>query len=381
MNLKRFSRQIVLPEIGESGQQRLSDARVLCVGIGGLGSPAALYLAAAGVGKIGLVDSDTVDMSNLQRQILFTTSEQGGPKTSLGKARLEKLNPEINIEAFNERFNAQNAERLLSGYDLIIDGSDDFETKFLINDAAYKFGIPMVYGAVNRFEGQVALFSGKQSSCYRCLYPAPPKAPIRNCAETGVLGAFVGVIGTLQATLGLQYIISGGDHKHPLYPQVGSLTLFDMSGTWNIRKLQVSKNPHCTTCQIPPNEVILRSEPEICWNVKTIESNALINLLARPHPQILLLDVRETEEWNSGHLQGAIHWPLSRIEKGDFPPKLVSVEKMIVYCKSGKRSKQAARRLSAAGIDSVYHLEGGLECGIELNRSISNLISTVRSPT
>ena len=196
MNIDRFARQIVLPEVGTRGQARLAAGRVLCLGAGGLGSPVALYLAAAGVGKIGVIDHDTIATSNLQRQILFQTADDGRAKATVAKERLEALNPDLEVIAYVEPFTHLNAETLLSSYDLIIDGSDNFQTKFLANDAACKLGLPLVYGAVSRFEGQTALFWGARGACYRCYHPAPPRAEIRNCAEAGVLGAVVGVIGS-----------------------------------------------------------------------------------------------------------------------------------------------------------------------------------------
>jgi len=365
MNSKRYARQTILSEIGVEGQLRLSKSRILCVGVGGLGSPASLYLAAAGVGTIGLIDPDRVDPSNLQRQVLFHDADQGCEKVLAAQAHLSELNPEIRIEIFNEAFTAHNATSILSNYDLVIDGSDNFETKFLVNDACYKAGIPLVYGAANRFEGQVALLHGVNGACYRCLYPTPPKAQVRNCAESGVLGSVVGTIGTLQATLALQYVISCGDTRHPLFPNLGELTLFDLMGKWNIRSLQIPKDPKCPTCSRSPSEIELQFSPQICLNIQTIDFATLTPLLdskiGSDKSQILLLDVRDEEEWIDGHISGATHWSLTQMERGEFPCISSPHKTIVTYCRSGQRSRRAAQLLIDAGFISVQSLSGGVD--------------------
>lgn len=359
MNLKKFSRQIILSEIGAEGQKRLTDARVLCIGAGGLGSPVALYLAAAGVGTLGLIDDDRVDLTNLQRQILFAAADEGRMKTDAAQGRLQALNPDTQIVTHTERFNVMNAESLLNRYDLVIDGSDNFATKFLVNDAAYRAGIPLVYGAVNRFEGQVALFQSRMSSCYRCLYRKPPATRVQNCAEAGVLGSVVGTIGTLQATLALQFLISKGDPSHPLCPETGMLTLFDFGGAWSVRSVKIERDACCPTCSVDPAEVTLTSEPESCaLSIDVIDAETLVKALKDPTQNLLLVDVRESDEWAQGHLPGAIHWPLSRIERGEYP-KRATQQTVVAYCAAGARSNQAARLLLAAGFDRVKNLSGG----------------------
>lgn len=362
MNFNRFNRQIILPEVGREGQERLKNARVLCVGVGGLGSPVSLYLVAAGVGSVGLIDPDKVDLTNLQRQILFKTSEQGGLKVDLAKKRLLELNPEVVVLTYKEPLNAKNIEQLFSQYDLVIDGTDNFQTKFLINDAAYKMGIPMIYGAVNRFEGQVALFFGKNGACYRCLYPEPPKAQVKNCAEAGVLGAVVGVAGTLQATLALEYLISQGDTQHPLCHKIGSLTLFDLKGSWNIHSLQVPKNPHCPTCSRPLQEIQLHSLPLDTCSIRTesIGADELQDILLEEQP-VYLIDVREADEWTTGHIKGAHFFPLSRLEKGELPKIPQNTWPVVVYCQSGMRSIRAIHLLAQTQkAHPVLNLSGGL---------------------
>lgn len=372
--MNRYSKQTRLVEVGSDGQEQLGKSRVLCVGVGGLGSPAALYLAAAGVGTIGLIDFDQVDESNLQRQILFKSSDQSQAKVVCAKTHLLELNPEIQIHVYQERFTEKNAENILSlngeSYDLVIDGSDNFETKFLVNDATYKKGIPWVYAAVNRFEGQVALFDAERGPCYRCLYPAPPKTWVENCAESGVLGSVVGTLGTLQATLALQFLISKERLNHPLRPKSGSLTLFDFAGPWSFTTVQIPKRMDCPTCSKNPKEVELKSAPGFCeslfidqWTPEEMKEKT-----ERPGNSIVIIDVRDLSEWRSGHMRNAIHWPLGQIENQLEQGKL-SLEcsevcsehsEIIFYCQAGIRSARAARLLKSAGIRSVGSLLGGL---------------------
>jgi rhodanese-related sulfurtransferase len=247
---------------------------------------------------------------------------------------------------------------------LSVDGTDNFAAKFLINDAAYKFQIPMVYGAVNGFEGQAALFFGKHGACYRCLYPEFPKAQIRNCAEAGVLGSVVGVIGTLQATLALEYLISQGDGSHSLCPQIGHLTLIDLKGSFGFRSVSVPKKPKCSTCSLPAEEVQLpKDSMDVCQSVNQIRPDELKSLLLGSNPKVFLLDVREKDEWEAGHLEVASHFPLSRIENGELPTLPVDVEKIIVYCQSGIRSARATSILNQAMEEAhtpIYNLIGGL---------------------
>lgn len=361
MDSTRYSRQTNLPEIGQPGQSRLTNARVLCVGVGGLGCPSSLYLAAAGVGTLGLIDPDRVDFTNLQRQILFQDSDQGIEKVLAAKYRLGALNPQIKITTYAEALTAQNALSIFSNYDVIIDGSDNFDTKFLINDSAYKADLPWVYGSVNRFEGQVALLHGRSGPCYRCLFPTEPQAKIRNCAENGVLGSIVGTIGTLQATLALQILISQRNPQHSLFPKAGELTLFDLLGRWQISTVQISKNPACPTCSRPAESIELQSKTMECANVMSISPKTLAEILTAPPPQLVLLDVRETSEWDEGHIKGALHWPLDRLENGQLPIQKSEGKQIIIYCKSGARSARAAQIFLAAGVNNIHSLTGGFD--------------------
>lgn len=360
MDDARYSRQTVLPEISSEGQTRLSEARVLCVGVGGLGSPAALYLAAAGVGTLGLIDPDHIDLTNLQRQILFSTSDQNLPKVQAGRKRLIDLNPQVIVNTYEHALRVDNAESIFKEYDLVIDGSDNFETRFIVNDAAYKRRIPWIYGAVDRFEGQTAIFCSDHSSCYRCLYPTLPKAEIRNCAEAGVLGSVVGTIGTLQATLAAQFLISGGDPHHPLFPTPGELTLLEFRGKWRISSLQITKNPDCDVCSVSPEKVDLLLSLNGKHDDDAITAQTLLSVLTASQQLLLVLDVREISEWSLGHIPNARHWPWSRVEKGILPLEAKITDTIVIYCASGIRSKRAVQLLIDRGFKSVRNLTGGL---------------------
>ncbi len=361
MNSNRYVRQITLPPIGEAGQARLNQGSVLFVGAGGLSSPAALYLAAAGVGRLGLLDDDVVSLSNLHRQILYATADEGSPKARAALQRLSALNPDIQIEAISERFTPQNAEKMLLQYDLIIDGSDNFPTKFLLNDAALKFGKPWVYGAVNGLEGQTALFLPDSGPCYRCLHPRVPTARIQNCAEAGVLGSVVGTIGTLQATLALQYILAGSSPEHPLRPESGVLSILDFTGAWRFETFKIPPRADCVSCSIPHSEILLPTATHECAiPSREISAPELAQLQQETGTTLCILDVRESEEWESGHLEGALWWPLGRLEAGEFPTFPSNIQKLVVYCRSGMRSAKAAQLLQARAPLPPLNLSGGL---------------------
>ena len=353
MNLDRYSRQTILDEIGSIGQSKLKKSRVLCVGIGGLGSPTSLYLAAAGVGTIGIIDPDRVDESNLQRQVLYKTNDVGTEKVIAAKNHLNELNPEIKIIEYFEDFNALNAVEILSQYDLVVDGTDHFDTKFLINDAAFKVNIPVIYGAINGFQGEVALFDGNNGACYRCFHPTLPKANIKNCAESGIIGSIAGVIGSLQATLCIQYIVSHQELNHPLKPIIGELNMIDLLGKWTFNQFKINKQSQCKTCSLQSSEVKLESNSIVCNVVPTIDMIRIQELIKDDSKNTLVIDVREQNEWEEWHLEQAIHWPLDQFEKGLFPQKLDQTKNVIVYCKSGTRSKKAVQILNHAGIKNA----------------------------
>lgn len=352
----RYSRQTNLLEVGDIGQEKLLRSSVLCIGAGGLGSPALLYLAAAGVGRIGIIDFDRVDESNLQRQILFSTSTVGQPKATEARRKLTALNPTIQIDAFDEELNAESAARLFPLYDVILDGTDNFETKFLINDAAIKYGKPFIYGAIQGFDGQASVLGYKGGPCYRCLYPQKPKAQIMNCAEAGVIGAVAGLVGVTQALQAIQIIV---DHKS-FHPLSGKMLMID-TRTMETRILNIPKNPECPSCGHKTNKdnIILQYASPVCSFTAEISVTDLQSRHAH-----LLIDVREQDEWDNGHINGAILWPLSRIASGDIPEEMRD-EEVIVYCQRGARSIQAATILKEYGFTDVTSLSGGYIAWLE----------------
>jgi len=357
----RYQRQTALKHWGPEGQMRLKNARVLCVGMGGLGSPASLYLAAAGVGKLGLVDGDSVDRSNLQRQVLYTEADVGQSKVEAAAVRLRALNSVITIEIHAEHLNAQNAISIAQGYDIILDGTDQFSTKFLINDLCHQLTKPWVYGSVNQFEGQVGLFHSSESACYRCLVPQPPQTPIQNCAQAGVLGPAVGVTGTVQATLALNWLVSGGGPHHPLYPRPAQLQVLEFAGHFQSRTVRIQKNPSCPTCSRHPASLKLQDAMTVC---QAPRSAALISpkefaSLRTGSTQYVLIDVREADEFESGRIEGALHWPLSRIESGQLPAADSEDATWIFYCHSGLRSQRAAEKAHLLGVQDARSLQGG----------------------
>lgn len=345
----RYSRQIILPEFGETGQEKLGSANVFVVGAGGLGCPLLLYLAAAGVGTIGIIDDDNVDISNLQRQILFDIKDAGRLKVKAAKAHLEILNPDISITCFAERLDASNALEIMGGYDVIVDGTDNFATKFLINDAAVKLDKPVVYGSILGFEGQVSVFWAKAGPCYRCLYPAPPSGYVPNCAEAGVIGALAGIIGSVQSMEVIK-LIAGGPALRPL---IGTLWITD-ARTMQTSSFAIPKNPACPVCSKTPEDIILKDEAQACSaairevSIHGVEDHALF------------IDVREKDEWDAGHIEGAVHLPLSALMAGK-KAELMKASQYIVYCAKGARSLKAIEILEAQGIHGALSLAGGYE--------------------
>ena len=350
--MSRYSRQTILPELQENGQRMIHESSVLCVGAGGLGSPVLLYLAAAGVGRIGIIDPDQVDLTNLHRQILYREEQVGMSKALSAKVNLEKLNSEIFIEAFVERLSSENVERLFQDYDVIVDGTDDFDTKYLINDAAVKFKKTVIFGSVTAFDGQVGVFDATRGPCYRCLYPNPAVSAIPNCSEAGVLGSVVGIIGSMQATECLKVLVS----KKSLHPLIGKILTLDARDQ-SVLTLQVHKDPKCGACSLPADPIVLKT-------------SSLDESSSPDFQGTLLIDVRETEEWTQGHLAGAIHFPLSEIRESNRFRDLDRNQKIIVYCLSGQRSAQAVQVLIQNGFAQVSNLKGGLQSWkLELTQS------------
>jgi sulfur-carrier protein adenylyltransferase/sulfurtransferase len=358
--LRRYSRHLLLPEVGVSGQRALRRAKVLLVGTGGLGAPAALYLAAAGVGTLGLVDFDAVELSNLQRQVLYGTDDVGHRKLDAARARLERLNPGTTIVPHDGRLDASNALEVLKGYDVVIDGTDNFPTRYLVNDACVLLGKPTVYGSIYRFEGQVSVFDARRGPCYRCLYPEPPPPDlVPSCAEAGVLGVLPGVVGTLQATEAIKLIVGIGE------PLVGRLLLYDASAM-AFRELKLEKNPECVLCSPHATQHGLIDYPAFCGvdseatahtGVPEVTPEELRVELSGPEPP-LLVDVREPEELEISHLDGALAIP-----KGELPERideLTRARSVVLFCRSGSRSSDATKTLMELGFQNVRSLRGGI---------------------
>jgi len=345
----RYSRQIIMPEIGPKGQERLAAARVLVVGAGGLGCPALQYLAGAGVGAIGIIDHDVVDISNLQRQTLYKTDDAGLPKAAAAKERILQMNPDIIVNAYPEELTDKNVLGLFSGYDIIVDGTDNFAAKFLINDAAVKTGKPVVYGAIQGFDGQVSVFDAARGPCYRCLYPQPPAAAVLNCAQAGVIGALTGITGSVQAMEAIKLIVCDPSFM----PLVGKLWLIDVR-TMETRTVKIPQRRDCPVCSRPAAEITLPSYSPVCSAAVVLERDC------DDIKDAVIIDVRELSEWEAGHIEGARHLPLSVLQKN--PATFVAPENgqaCILYCQHGKRSRKAAEILLNAGHRNIFSLKGG----------------------
>jgi adenylyltransferase/sulfurtransferase len=355
----RYSRHLILPEVGPEGQRRLKAARVLIIGAGGLGSPAALYLAAAGVGTIGLVDFDAVDETNLQRQILHGTSAVGHPKLESAEARLRDLNPHVHVEKFPERLSSENALEILRDFDVIADGTDNFPTRYLVNDACVLLRKPNAYGSIFRFEGQASVFYAEQGPCYRCLYPEPPPPGlVPSCAEGGVLGVLPGIIGSIQALETVKLILGAGQTL------VGRLLLFDALRL-GFRELRLRKEPECPVCGPNPTvrelidyEAFCGIGAEPAYQGPEIAATELQREM-RENPDLVLVDVREPHEWEICRIPGARLIPL-----GQLPARLSELDghrEIVTHCHRGTRSLRALEILRAAGFRKVRSLRGGID--------------------
>jgi adenylyltransferase/sulfurtransferase len=348
----RYNRQEILPEIGPGGQEKLSAARVLVVGAGGLGCPALQYLAGAGIGTLGIVDHDNVDVSNLQRQVLYATGDEGKPKAAVAKERLSQLNPGITINAYPEELTERNALGFFSAYDVIIDGTDNFAAKFLINDAAVKSGKPVVYGAIQGFEGQVSVFDSMRGPCYRCLYPQPPQGMILNCAEAGVVGALAGIVGAVQAMEAVKIVV-GHNSFHSL---IGKLWIIN-TRTMETHTLKIPRQNNCPVCSRAAGEITLQNYSPVCSAIMVEEIDG-----RDISPDAIMIDVREWAEWEAGHIKGARHLPLTVLQKNlqaFTPPE--NGKTCVLYCQKGARSKKAAEMLMRAGFSNIRSLKGGYE--------------------
>ena len=357
--VRRYSRHLLLPEVGSAGQRALRRARVLLVGTGGLGAPAALYLAAAGVGTIGLVDFDVVDLSNLQRQVLFTTPDVGAPKVAVARERLERLNPGTTVVPHELRLDASNALDVIGGYDVVLDATDNFPTRYLVNDGCVLLSKPYVYGSIYRFEGQVSVFDARRGPCYRCLFPEPPPPDlVPSCAEGGVLGVLPGVIGTLQATEAIKLVLGLGE------PLVGRLLMYD-AAAMEFRELHLAKNPDCVLCSPHASQHGLVDYPAFCGiapeapggRVPEVGATELSAELAAPDPP-LLLDVREPQERSISRLEGALEIPKRELTAR--VDELTRARAIVIFCRSGSRSADATRTLLDLGFRNVRNLRGGI---------------------
>lgn len=367
--LARYARHLVLPEVGRDGQERLREARVLVVGAGGLGSPAALYLAAAGVGKLGLVDPDVVDVTNLQRQILHGTAGIDTLKVESGRSRLEDVNPHVEVVTHPVRLTSENALEILQGYDVVLDGCDNFPTRYLVNDACVLAGKPNVYGSVYRWEGQLSIFAAADGPCYRCLFrDPPPPGLIPNCAEAGVFGALPGVIGAGQAMEAIKLVMGVGE------PLIGRLQIFDsLSQRW--RELEVRRDPACPVCGDAPTQTELIDYEIFCGVAPAaaerdrVKPEALESVLAG-EPAPLLLDVREPYEWEISNLAslGAVLIPKGEVE--DRLDEIPRDRPVLVYCRTGGRSQDVVDLLLRHGYGDVTDLEGGIARYADLDPSI-----------
>jgi len=357
----RYSRHLIMPEVGMDGQLKLKQAKVLCIGTGGLGAPLGLYLAAAGVGRIGLVDFDVVDSTNLQRQVLFGTSDVGKPKIQAAADRLRNLNPDIRIDTFETHLSSENALDILKDYDIVVDGTDNFPTRYLVNDACVILGKPNVYGSIFRFEGQITIFGYPDGPCYRCLYPEPPPPGlVPSCAEGGVLGVLPGIVGTIQAAETLKLIIGKGE------PLVGRLLLFDALAM-KFRELKLRKNPDCPVCGTHPTQTKLIDYAEFCGirgeeapvtatNVPEITPRDLKARLDRGD-DLYILDVREPHEYQICNIDGHLI-PLGELARR--VNELDSSREIVAHCRSGKRSAEAVQFLQKAGFRKIWNLKGGI---------------------
>ena len=357
----RYSRHLVLPEVALAGQKKLKAASILIIGTGGLGSPLAMYLAAAGIGRLGLVDFDVVDSSNLQRQVIHSTANVGKPKLQSAKDFILGINPNVQVDTYETRFTSENAMKIAKPYDIVIDGTDNFPTRYLVNDVSVLLGKPNVYGSIYRFEGQASVFWAEKGPCYRCLYPEPPPPGlVPSCAEGGVLGVLPGIIGVIQANEAVKLILGIGE------PLIGRLLLYDALGM-SFREMKLRKDPKCPICgekrtinQLIDYELFCGITPEAengATNVKDeIRAKDLAVKLQRE--SIFLLDVREPEEFQIGSIPGATLIPLKTL-----PSRLAEVDgsrEIIVYCRTGKRSAQAVELLRKSGYASAKNLRGGI---------------------
>ena len=357
----RYSRHLIMPEVGMEGQLKLKQAKVLTIGAGGLGAPLALYLAAAGVGTLGMVDFDVVDFTNLQRQVIHDTDDVGRSKLHSAQETIQEINPNVRVVGYETRLSSQNALEILKDYDIIADGTDNFPTRYLVNDACVLLGKPNVYGSIFRFEGQASVFDATRGPCYRCLYPEPPPPGlVPSCAEGGVLGVLPGIVGCIQALETIKMIVGRGE------PLIGRLLLFDALKL-KFRELKLRKNPDCPICGTQPTITRLIDYEEFCGlrgeehkvttkvpEITPVELKAMMDA----HKPFVLIDVREPHEYNICHIKGSKLIPLGEVPRR--MNELDSADEIVVHCRSGMRSAQAVELLMKAGFGKIHNLKGGI---------------------
>ena len=357
----RYSRHLIMPEVGMEGQLKLKQAKVLAIGAGGLGSPLALYLAAAGVGKLGMVDFDVVDFTNLQRQVIHSTSDVGRSKLASARETIQGINPNVEVVTYETRLTSENALDIFKDYDVIADGTDNFPTRYLVNDACVLLGKPNAYGSIFRFEGQASVFYAKEGPCYRCLYPEPPPPGlVPSCAEGGVLGVLPGIVGSIQALETIKLITGRGR------PLIGRLLLFDALNL-KFRELKLRKNPDCPVCGTHPTITGLIDYEQFCGirgeeyvrptKVPEISATEVKKMMDERRP-FVLVDVREPHEYQICRIPGSKLIPL-----GDVPKRmheLNSADEIVIHCRSGQRSAQAVELLMKAGFRKIHNLRGGV---------------------
>jgi sulfur-carrier protein adenylyltransferase/sulfurtransferase len=361
--VRRYSRHLIIPDVGKTGQRRLKNARVLCVGAGGLGSPALMYLAAAGVGTLGIIDFDVVDESNLQRQIIHGQSDVGRSKAVSAKQTINEINPLVNVVLHEERLDSDNAMRIFEPYDLIVDGTDNFATRYLVNDACVLLGKPYVWGSIFRFDGQASVFWAEHGPCYRCLYPEPPPpGMVPSCAEGGVLGVLCATIGSLQVNEAIKLITGIGESL------AGRLMIYDALDM-TFRQVRVRKDPECPVCGKNPTITELIDYEEFCGTVSedamraaadsTISARALKEAMDRGD-DIFLVDVREPNEYEIVSIPGAVLIPKGEFLSGAALESLPQDKRIVLHCKSGVRSAECLAVVKDAGFADAVHVGGGV---------------------
>ncbi|MDT4976457.1 MAG: sulfur-carrier protein adenylyltransferase/sulfurtransferase [Pseudonocardiales bacterium] len=366
--VRRYSRHLIIPDVAMAGQKRLKNARVLCVGAGGLGSPALMYLAAAGVGTLGIVDFDVVDESNLQRQIIHGQSDIGRPKAESARDSVLEINPLVTVNLHEERLDSSNVMEIFSDYDLIVDGTDNFATRYLVNDACVLMHKPYVWGSIYRFDGQASVFWADHGPCYRCLYPEPPPpGMVPSCAEGGVLGVLCGSVGSIQVTEAIKLLTGIGE------PLLGSLMVYDAL-EMEYRKIKVRKDPNCAVCGENPTVTELIDYEAFCGVVSdeaqqaalgsTITAAELKELLDSDKP-VYLVDVREPAEFEIVSIPGATLVPKDEILRGDALAALPQDKQIVMYCKTGVRSAETLAAVKSAGFKDAVHVQGGVTAWVK----------------